>query len=110
MVKQNRLPYQLFSGRVKDHGFILPNDYTMPIKQATLSDAAKLNILVNSAYRGEISRQGWTTEADFLDGTWIDEVAICELIAQPETTILKYEERGIIAGCVAKCSTLLNAG
>ncbi len=28
--------------------------------------------LVNSAYRGETSRQGWTTEADYLDGQRTD--------------------------------------
>lgn len=73
---------------------------TMPIKQATLQDITALNILVNSAYRGEPSRQGWTTEADLLDGTRIDEAAIQELINKPATTILKYEEGGNILGCV----------
>ena len=35
---------------------------------AELSDVDALVKLVNSAYRGESSRQGWTTEADFLEG------------------------------------------
>ena len=72
----------------------------MPIKQATLQDIAALNMLVNSAYRDEASRQGWTTEADLLDGTRIDEAAMRELIAQPGATVLKYEENGNIIGCV----------
>ena len=33
---------------------------------ATEKDIPALNILVNSAYRGETSKQGWTTEADLL--------------------------------------------
>ena len=39
---------------------------------ATLADAQALAHLVNSAYRGEVSRRGWTTEADLLDGARID--------------------------------------
>jgi hypothetical protein len=34
---------------------------------ATRDDAAALAALVQSAYRGDESRQGWTTEADLLD-------------------------------------------
>ena len=70
------------------------------ISQAILSDAAAIKQLVNSAYRGEGSKQGWTTEADLLDGTRIDEVAVRELIDQPGTTILKYKENDQLLGCV----------
>jgi len=70
------------------------------ILRATLADAAALNQLVNSAYRGDGSRQGWTTEADLLDGTRIDEAAIRELIEKPGTTILTYREAAEILGCV----------
>lgn len=70
------------------------------ILRATLKDAAALNKLVNSAYRGDGSRQGWTTEADLLDGTRIDEAAICELIEKPDTVILTYREQTEIIGCV----------
>ena len=38
------------------------------IRFAQLSDLTALEQLVNSAYRGESSRKGWTTEADLLDG------------------------------------------
>ncbi len=70
------------------------------IIKATLADAAAINVLVNSAYRGDASKQGWTTEADLLDGTRIDEVAVAELLTRPNTTILKYSEGNIILGCV----------
>lgn len=36
------------------------------------ADAPALVTLVNSAYRGESSKQGWTTEADLLGGQRID--------------------------------------
>ncbi|MDC7805956.1 GNAT family N-acetyltransferase [Luteimonas sp BLCC-B24] len=41
-------------------------------RTATTSDIPALVTLVTSAYRGESSRSGWTTEADLLDGARID--------------------------------------
>ena len=70
------------------------------ISKATVADAAQLNALVNSAYRGDVSRKGWTTEADLLDGTRIDEAILRELLQKQDTTILKYEEEGLLLGCV----------
>jgi ribosomal protein S18 acetylase RimI-like enzyme len=70
------------------------------ITTAVIADAPELDKLVNSAYRGESSRQGWTTEADILDGTRTDAAAIAELIQTPGTTILKYVEENEILACV----------
>lgn len=70
------------------------------ITKATPEDAPALDILVNSAYRGDSSRQGWTTEADLLDGTRTDAAAIAELIQTPGTIVLKYVEDHEILGCV----------
>jgi ribosomal protein S18 acetylase RimI-like enzyme len=70
------------------------------IQPARVSDAARLSELVNSAYRGDYSRQGWTTEADLLDGTRTDAVALKEILTKPGTTILTYVERDTILGCV----------
>jgi ribosomal protein S18 acetylase RimI-like enzyme len=70
------------------------------IDKATAADAKAINQLVNSAYRGEGSKQGWTTEADLLDGTRIDESAVADLIVEADTTILKYVEDNHILGCV----------
>jgi len=70
------------------------------IAKATLKDVATLNKLVNSAYRGESSRKGWTTEADLLDGTRTDEKAIEDFFADPNSTILKFLDEGKIIGCV----------
>lgn len=68
---------------------------------STNNDIPVLVRLVNSAYRGEGSKKGWTTEADLLDGTRTDEANIYDLINDPGAVILKClnEEGGIIA-CV----------
>lgn len=70
------------------------------ISPASIQDASQLNKLVNSAYRGDESKKGWTTEADLLDGTRIDEAAMKDLIQKAGTTILKYEEDNDLLGCV----------
>ena len=71
------------------------------IAPATEKDVPALVKLVNSAYRGEGSKQGWTTEADLLDGLRADDTLLSEMINQPGAVILKCEsgESGII-GCV----------
>jgi ribosomal protein S18 acetylase RimI-like enzyme len=63
-------------------------------------DAGQLAELVNSAYRGESSRQGWTNEAELLDGERIDENELFALLHNPFITILKYQPRDMILGCV----------
>lgn len=70
------------------------------ISSATLDDAQALSMLVNAAYRGDSSREGWTTEADLLDGTRTDAAAIADLILKPGTTLLKYVEDDRLLGCV----------
>ena len=70
------------------------------IQPAIISDVPSLNTLVNSAYRGDSSKKGWTTEADLLDGTRIDEDALRDLIQKPDTTVLIYKEDEVLLGCV----------
>jgi ribosomal protein S18 acetylase RimI-like enzyme len=70
------------------------------ISKAVVADAPALDKLVNSAYRGDSSRLGWTTEADLLDGTRTDAAAIKELIETSGITILKYIESNEILACV----------
>ena len=70
------------------------------ITKALIEDASELDTLVNSAYRGDSSRTGWTTEADLLDGTRTDAAAIADIIQTADTTLLKYVEGNEIIGCV----------
>jgi GNAT superfamily N-acetyltransferase len=57
---------------------------------ATPNDLPELSRLVNSAYRGDSARQGWTHEADLLDGIRTSEAMLAEMIVQPDTTILLH--------------------
>ena len=70
------------------------------ILPATEQDIPALNELVQSAYRGESSRRGWTTEADLLDGVRTDEAGLKAMLDNPRATILKYEDAGQLIGCV----------
>jgi ribosomal protein S18 acetylase RimI-like enzyme len=67
---------------------------------ATLKDVSALEKLINSAYRGETSKQGWTTEANLLEGKRITEDELAEIIQNKENTILKFTNNDTIIGCV----------
>lgn len=56
--------------------------------KADLVDAEPIAKLVNMAYRGEISRKGWTTEADILDGLRTTTAEIANLIKRDDAFIL----------------------
>ena len=72
----------------------------LPTRAATAADAPALAALVNSAFRGDSSRAGWTTEADLLDGQRVDVDGIAEMIATPGKIILVYEQNRVLQGCV----------
>ena len=73
----------------------------MIISKATEADIPHLLQLVNSAYRGEEAKKGWTHEADLIDGTLrTDEHSLKEMINSPEAVFLKYTENGQLDGCV----------
>jgi len=67
---------------------------------ATEKDIPALNVLINSAYRGDSSKQGWTTEADLLGGIRTDEESLKEMMQNANASILKYEEENKILACV----------
>ncbi len=73
----------------------------MQISQATQNDISALNKLINSAYRGESSKAGWTTEADLLGGQRTDEEDLKTIISKEGCSFLKYtDDAGEIIGCV----------
>lgn len=73
----------------------------MPIIPANLNDVPELVALINSAYRGESSKKGWTTEADLIDGTRTNEQGLTDDFNTPGVTILKHmDDEGKIIGCV----------
>ncbi|MCK9538356.1 GNAT family N-acetyltransferase [Dokdonella sp.] len=69
-------------------------------RYATSGDIAAVRALVESAYRGEASRVGWTTEADLLDGQRTDVAEISELIDRPGSLILLAEAKDELLACV----------
>jgi ribosomal protein S18 acetylase RimI-like enzyme len=56
--------------------------------KAELSDAQAIAALINSAYRGESSRAGWTTEADILDGLRTTTQEVASIIQREDAFIL----------------------
>ena len=74
----------------------------MPIITATIEDIPQLVALINSAYRGEESKKGWTTEADIIQGSLrIDQPALTDLINVQGARFLKFvNEQNRIDGCV----------
>lgn len=74
----------------------------MSIIAADINDVPALVILINSAFRGEVSKQGWTTEADLLEGDKrTDEATLTKLMQTPGAVFLKYiNEKAEPAGCV----------
>ena len=76
--------------------------HSMLISNATLEDVPVLVALINSAYRGEISKKGWTTEADLLKGERRTDIpTLTDLINRPQAIFLKYtKDDGLITGCV----------
>lgn len=73
----------------------------MSISKAVITDIPELNQLINSAYRGDTSKQGWTTESDLLDGLRIDEDTLKTYFEDPNVSILKnVDDDGKITGSV----------
>jgi ribosomal protein S18 acetylase RimI-like enzyme len=72
------------------------------ISQAKPEDAPELAQLVNSAYRGDSSRAGWTTEADLLGGQRTDPAWIAQEIQSADRAILCLREQPnpAVLGCV----------
>jgi len=66
------------------------NDTATPLRyrEATSADVDALVALVTSAYRGDASRVGWTTEADFLEGNRIDAEVLRQDISRPRSRVL----------------------
>ncbi len=68
-------------------------------RPAVPADVPALVELVESAYRGEASRAGWTTEADLLDGRRTDADGVAAVIARPDGVLLVAERAGELLAC-----------
>jgi GNAT superfamily N-acetyltransferase len=74
----------------------------MSISIAQPKDVSALVSLMDNAYRGEGSKQGWTSEADlFIGNKRTDTETVTKLINKPGSVFLKYTNKDdVIEGCV----------
>jgi ribosomal protein S18 acetylase RimI-like enzyme len=86
----------------------MPRSTVSPISGISISIARDEELdevagLVNSGFRGDSSRAGWTTEADFLGGQRTDSALLrAELTATPGAVVLTMRDLpgGELLGCV----------
>ncbi|WP_372014726.1 GNAT family N-acetyltransferase [Pseudoxanthomonas sp. 10H] len=72
---------------------------SLTFRAAAEADIPALVELVTSAYRGDASRAGWTTEADMLDGQRIDPEGLRRDIDRPRSVVLLAERDGMLLAC-----------
>ena len=72
---------------------------SLKFRHANEADIPALIELVTSAYRGEASKQGWTTEADLLDGQRVDRDMLLTDLSRPHSFILLAEDSGRLIAC-----------
>lgn len=75
----------------------------LAIRTARRDDTEAVLGLVQSAYRGDDARAGWTHEADLLDGQRADAAMITAAITAAHERVLLAEQDGVLMGCVHAC-------
>ncbi|MEP7765535.1 GNAT family N-acetyltransferase [Sanguibacter sp. 25GB23B1] len=71
----------------------------LTFRPATSADLPAVVALVNSAYRGDASRAGWTTETDLVGGPRADVEMLRADIERPGSRIVLAESGGEVFGC-----------
>jgi ribosomal protein S18 acetylase RimI-like enzyme len=74
-------------------------DPALQFRNAGAADIDAIVALVTSAYRGDASRAGWTTEADFLDGNRVEPGVLRADIERPHSRVLLVERDGELLAC-----------
>ncbi len=74
-------------------------DVALTFRFADGGDVPAIVGLVESAYRGEASLAGWTSEAHLLDGQRTDAEAISAVLGAPGSVLLLAEAGGELVGC-----------
>ncbi|MGW2839331.1 GNAT family N-acetyltransferase [Streptomyces sp. NPDC001493] len=73
--------------------------HRLTFRDAAEDDVPALVELVESAYRGESSRTGWTTESHILEGRRTNDEEVRGIIATPGGRLLVAERDGAIVAC-----------
>jgi GNAT superfamily N-acetyltransferase len=75
---------------------------SLRFRPATEGDVTAVVDLVDSAYRGERSKAGWTTEADLLEGQRTDREAVTAVVSSPASVLLlAIDDDAELVGCCA---------
>lgn len=69
-------------------------------RPAAPDDVPALHRLIESAYRGDSAKAGWTHEADLLGGQRTDEAELRDILADASRVLLLGEIDGVLTGCV----------
>lgn len=72
----------------------------MRLRLAVDADLPALHALIESAYRGESAKKGWTHEADLLGGQRTDEAALRDILGDESQAVLLAVDGATILGCV----------
>lgn len=77
---------------------------SLSFRVATVADVSAIVDLVESAYRGEESLKGWTSEAGFIEGDRTSADEVSSLIRNPLARMLLAFDDGALVGCaLIKC-------
>ncbi|MBC9716037.1 GNAT family N-acetyltransferase [Streptomyces sp. TRM66268-LWL] len=71
----------------------------LTFRDATLEDVVALVALVESSYRGDASRAGWTTEADLLEGQRTDPDGVRDVIETEGSRLVVAHRDGELVAC-----------
>lgn len=80
------------------------NPGQLAFRDATDADVPALVELIQSAYRGDSSRAGWTTEADILEGQRTDPQGVRDVVRAPGSRAARRGTRRR-AGCLLPART-----
>jgi ribosomal protein S18 acetylase RimI-like enzyme len=72
---------------------LAPTALEFSFRKAVPADVPAIVALVESAYRGDASRAGWTTEADMLEGQRVDVAGVGEIVGKPGSCVLLADAR-----------------
>ena len=73
----------------------------MHLEPASRHDLPALHALIESAYRGDSARLGWSHEADLLDGQRTDLDALEAMLGDPAQHLLVLRDNEVLRACVA---------
>jgi ribosomal protein S18 acetylase RimI-like enzyme len=77
-----------------------------PFRFAETADLPALHALIESGYRGDSARLGWTHEADLVEGERTNLAELGAIVDDPASRMLLVQEAGAFVGCVH----ILNTG